>query len=80
MKLRKLELKDAPYMLEWMHDDNVVKYMMKDFKSMRVEDCETFIEKSIGDSKNLNLAIASDDEYMGTVSLKHIDKKIYLRF
>ena len=44
------------------------------------EDCETFIEKSIGDSKNLNLAIASDDEYMGTVSLKHIDKKIFLRF
>ena len=34
MKLRKLEAKDAPFMLEWMHDEDVVRYMRRDFMSM----------------------------------------------
>ena len=75
MRLRKLEKKDALYMLEWMHDENVVQWMQTDFASKTLEDCERFIESSAQDASNLNLAIVDDhDEYMGTVSLKHIDK------
>ena len=76
MYLRKLELKDAPFMLEWMHDGNVIGNLRTDFASKTIQDAEGFIEWSSNDKKNLNLAIASDeDEYMGTVSLKHIDNE-----
>lgn len=74
MKLRSLEMKDAPLMLEWMHDDNVTEFMGADFASKKIEDCEAFISSSKNDDKNVHFAIADDnDEYMGTVSLKHID-------
>ncbi len=75
MRLRKLEKKDAAYMIEWMHDDDVVRWMQTDFASKTIEDCETFIDNSHECDSDLNLAIVDDhDEYMGTVSLKHIDK------
>lgn len=31
MKLRELRVEDAPKMFEWMHDDNVTKYMDTSF-------------------------------------------------
>ncbi|WP_040213533.1 GNAT family N-acetyltransferase [Clostridium polynesiense] len=76
MYLRKLQLKDAPLMLEWMHDESVVQDLHINFKSKTLSDCEEFIKNNQSFTENVNLAIASDeDEYMGTVSLKHIDKK-----
>lgn len=73
MNLRKLELKDAHLMLEWMHDESVVGKLHTNFASKTLKDCENFIESSWNDKDNIHLAIASDtDEYMGTVSLKHI--------
>lgn len=76
MYLRKLELKDAPLMLEWMHDEMVVQDLQADFSSKTIEDAEKFIALSQIENTNLNLAIASDvDEYMGTVSLKFIDNE-----
>lgn len=75
MKLRKLEEKDAPLMLEWMHDESVVKDLNRNFGAMTIEDCLGFIERSKDESVNLHMAIVDDnDEYMGTVSLKEIDK------
>lgn len=75
MYLRNLELKDAPAMLEWMHDDSVTHDLYTDFSSKTMEDAENFIISAKDDRKNINLAIASDsDVYMGTVSLKHIDE------
>ena len=72
MYLRKLELKDAPFMLEWMHDKNVTEHLRTDFSKKTLSDAEDFIRFSWKDQENVNLAIASDeDEYMGTVSLKH---------
>ena len=59
MYLRKLELKDAPFMLEWMHDGNVIGNLRTDFASKTIQDAEGFIEWSSNDKKNLNLAIAS---------------------
>ena len=76
MFLRKLKKSDAPLMLEWMHDDSVVHDLHTDFASITLKEAEAFIEKSIHSESDLHLAIASDlDEYMGTVSLKHIDRE-----
>ena len=75
MKLRSLELKDAPLMLEWMHDDSVVNKLRGNFRDKTIKDCEVFIENSIQMDSDIHLAIVSDeDEYMGTVSLKNIDR------
>ncbi len=78
MKLRSLQLQDAPLMLEWMHDDSVVHYLHRNFAKLKIEDCENFIRKSQeSQDKTLHLAIADDDndEYMGTISLKNIDQE-----
>lgn len=73
MLLRKLELKDAPLMLSWMHDESVVGKLRGNFATKTIEDCKCFIASSISET-NIHLAIASDtDEYMGTVSLKNIE-------
>ena len=73
-KLRKLKQSDAPLMLEWMHDEDVVHFMKADFQHKTLGDCERFIESSQEDSKNIHLAAVDDtDIYMGTVSLKNID-------
>ena len=74
MRLRSLELKDAPLMLAWMHDETVTANLRSDFSSKTLENTEEFIRSSWNDTGNINLAIVSDtDEYMGTVSLKHIE-------
>lgn len=74
MKVRKLEEKDAPFMLEWMHDEDVVKYMSANFTEKTIDDCRKFISFSNDTNRDLNLAIVNEsDEYMGTVSLKHIN-------
>ena len=77
MYLRKLELKDAPLMLEWMQDSSVTNNLRTDFASMTINNAEEFINRSRVDKANLNFAIASDeDEYMGTVSLKNIENGV----
>ena len=75
-RLRPLQEKDAPFMLEWMHDDFVVHNMKTDFASKTMEDCKNFIawatDKDVMDT-DCNLAIVDEqDEYQGTVSIKHI--------
>ena len=73
MRLRRLELRDAPLMLEWMHDPSVVEHLHADFLSKTLEDCERFIMNSHTDETNLHLVIADEsDVYQGTVSLKDI--------
>lgn len=73
MRLRNLQLKDAEYMLEWMHDPTVVMKLRTNFNRMTIEDCESFIRTAQVDTKNLHMAIVDEnDEYMGTVSLKNI--------
>ena len=75
MRLRNLELKDAPFMLEWMHDENVVEKLRGKFKEKTLADAESFIIASINMEEDIHLAIVSDeDEYMGTVSLKNIER------
>lgn len=73
MRLRNLEERDAHLMLEWMHDDSVVHDLRTNFATKTIEDCLKFIDEAHDTTENLHLAIVNDDnEYMGTVSLKHI--------
>ena len=73
MKLRKLELRDAPYMLEWMHDADVVGHLSANFMEKTLDDCQRFIAYAQNSQEDLHLAVADQqDQYMGTVSLKHI--------
>lgn len=75
MRLRDLELKDAPLMLEWMHDESVVEKLRGNFREKTIGDCENFINASRNKEKDIHLAIVNDEnEYMGTVSLKSIDR------
>lgn len=75
MYLRDLEEKDAPLMLEWMHDESVVGKLRGKFKEKTIDDCLAFIHAAENKTENIHLAICSDeDEYMGTVSLKNIDR------
>lgn len=76
MYIRKLQEKDAPFMLEWMHDENVIKFLSNNFREKQLEDCLQFISESRSEEENVNMAICNDrDEYLGTVSLKHVDHK-----
>ena len=43
MTLRKLEQKDAEFMLEWMHDSSVVGNLKNNFETKTIEDCRSFI-------------------------------------
>ena len=75
MYLRRLKEDDARFMLEWMHDISVTGFLKTDFSCKTFEDAYDFIIDSQKDDNNLNLAISNEnDEYMGTVSLKHINE------
>lgn len=75
MLLRKLEMKDAPLMLEWMHDEEVTRNLSANFAAKTISDVQKFIADSQNTQTDLHLAVVSDtDLYMGTVSLKHIDR------
>jgi diamine N-acetyltransferase len=71
--LRKLSIKDAPYMYEWMQDNNVLTGLSNKFRNMTLSDCENFINRSQNDGLNIHRAIVdAEDQYLGTVSLKNI--------
>lgn len=75
MYLRDLKEKDAPLMLEWMHDESVVEKLRGNFLKKTIDDCLSFIRLSQNKERDIHLAICSnEDEYMGTVSLKSIDR------
>lgn len=75
--IRKLQLTDAMNMYEWMHDVDVTKNLAQNFLSKSIEDCEKFIlDANEDETESLHRAICDDTgEYLGTVSLKHIDRK-----
>lgn len=77
MNLRKLELKDATGMLEWMHDPDIQKCFRFNTENKTLADVTAFIQNAETkpiDGKSVHLAIADeDDEYLGTISLKEID-------
>ena len=76
MKIRKLQPCDADGMLSWMHDDTINKVFQCDFKSFTKEKVTAFIKSAADESESLHRACTDDNgEYLGTVSLKHIDNE-----
>lgn len=78
--LRELKAKDAPYMLEWMHDSDIQKGFKKRMSESTIDDVLKFIKEAeisntITTGMNLHYAIIDqkEDLYLGTVSLKNID-------
>ena len=80
--LRELQEKDAPFMLEWMHDADIQKCFKRNMADAAIEDTIAFIRKAYypngnsivsGASVHYAIADAVSDEYYGTVSLKDID-------
>lgn len=73
--LRKLEEKDAPLMLEWMHDSEINCNFQADFALATMDSVLRFIHDSFNE-ENKNFAFTDEnDEYLGTISLKHISYK-----
>ena len=74
--LRELREDDAERMLEWMHDDSVMRWLQFDGKSKTIEDARYFISNANHDNENIHRAIITDDGvYRGTISLKSITNK-----
>lgn len=72
VRLRKMELCDGKYMLEWMRDSEITAYLLADFEHMSMEDCHQFIKASYSEH-NIHYAIINDsNQYLGTISLKNI--------
>lgn len=75
--LRKLKVADVPYMLEWMHDQDINCNFKMDFSSMRKADVIRFLtiaEETEKEGTGLHRAIIDEqDIYLGTISLKNID-------
>ena len=73
IRLRRLEKKDIPGMLEWMHDPEINQWFRFDAANMTVESAENFIAESFSEYTR-HYAITDDsDEYLGTISLENID-------
>ena len=75
MKLRELRLEEAPLMLEWMSDPELTSGFHTNYSSITLSEAEEFIKTAQNSRSEKHYAIANDeDEYMGTVSLRNIDK------
>ena len=75
IRLRRLEEKDIPGMLEWMHDPEINRWFRFDAASMTEERVRQFIAGSFTET-NRHYAIADDgDQYLGTISLEDIDRE-----
>ena len=73
--LRKLERKDIPGMLEWMHDPEISRWFRFNAAEMTEERALRFIEGSFSDTA-VHYAVADrEDTYLGTISLEDIDRE-----
>lgn len=76
MNLRKLEIKDLDGILSWMNDPEIRSFFRFEGVATSPESVEEFIKKAQDSETNLHLAIVDDlDNYLGTVSLKSIDRQ-----
>lgn len=74
MKIRPLDKKDAPLIIEWMKDEDINQFFRFNAASLTLKDIHEFIEGS-REGNHLHYAVVDDaDDYLGTVSLKNIDE------
>ena len=72
MILRQLRTSDAEPMLSWMIDPEVNQFFRFDKTNLSLDRCLDFIKTSFTETEK-HYAIDFSGEYMGTISLKHID-------
>lgn len=74
--LRSLRVEDAPFMYEWMTDPEITRFFRFNASKISEESCLAYIEKAQADPNTVHFAIADEnDEYLGTISLKDIDRE-----
>lgn len=77
-RIRALEIKDCENMLEWMHDTKINRFYTDTIRQATKESVTAFIEASAMQQKKgsaYHYAIVNDDdEYLGTISLKNVEK------
>lgn len=78
-KLRRLELKDAKGMLEWMGDSRINCFYTDTVKNATLESVNNFINEAAdlfdrGITHHYAIVDAAIDSYLGTISLKNIEK------
>lgn len=74
MKIRKYSIDDSYEMYELFKDKEVTQYLHGIYDHYSLLDANTFISNEIRNSQEIHRAIVNDeDEYVGTVSLRHID-------
>lgn len=79
MRLRKLQEKDASRILAWMKDPTVNQYFRFDPQQVNEKGVRAFISSAQNDETHLHLAcVDEEDHYLGTVSLKNINKTVGL--
>ncbi|MEA4821284.1 MAG: GNAT family N-acetyltransferase [Erysipelotrichales bacterium] len=74
MKLRKLQDKDSALMKEWMLNNNITKYFRFDANSASDDKIKNFIQNSFSKNYRHYAIVDENDEYLGTVSLKNINR------
>lgn len=75
-RLRALEPKDAPRMLEWMRDETATQYLRIGGKDVTENDVESFIAHANDADDTVHRAVVDEaDTYLGTISLKNISKR-----
>lgn len=76
MKTRKLMTKDVEGILNWMKDPEINRFFRMDADGASKETVLRFIEMSQEQVNNIHLAVTDDDDnYLGTVSLKNINRE-----
>lgn len=70
--LRRLEEKDAEFMLEWMHNTNINSIFNADFSKTDIGSAIKFIKNSFSEENQHFAIVDENDEYLGTISLKNI--------
>lgn len=76
IQLRPLAAKDAPFMLEWMTDPEITRFFRFDASKITLESCLDYIDRAQADPNTVHFAIVDEaDEYLGTISLKDIDRE-----
>jgi len=77
--IRDLEMRDAEGMLEWMQDLSVNCFFQFDAEHMDYDKVSEFIcnaDREKQENQNYNWAVVNEnDEYMGTISLKHVNEQ-----
>ncbi len=77
--IRKLEMRDADGMLEWMQDTSVNCFFRFDAGQMNFAEVSEFISNADKEARENHChhwaVVNESDEYMGTISLKKVDEK-----